>query len=106
MNIIVGKRFLDRSFLTGTTDFGKVKRTSATISGVGDHLIPRTELSTFKSQLRGTRLQKREKLKFAGCSAVAKFDVDFYKDVCSERVERHMHCAAGGCSYFEKECRK
>ena len=25
---------------------------------------------------------------------MAKFGVDFYKDVCSERVERHMQCAA------------
>ena len=31
-NITVGKRVLDRSFLTGTSDFGKVERTSATIS--------------------------------------------------------------------------
>ena len=44
------------------------------------------DLSTFKSQLRGTRLQKREELEFAGRSAVAKFGVDFYKDVCSEWV--------------------
>ena len=93
-NITVGKRVLDRSFLTGTSDFGKV----ATISGVGYPLI----LSTFKSQLRGTRLQKREELVFAVRRAVAKFGMDFYKDVCSEWVERHMQCAVCGGSYFEK----
>ena len=93
-NITVGKRALDRSFLTGTSDFGMVERASATISGVGDPVIPTADLSTFKSQLRGTRLQKREELEFAVRSAVAKFQVDFYKDVCSERVERHMQCTA------------
>ena len=56
----MGKRVLDRSFLTGTSDFGTVERTSATISGVGDPVIPAADLSTFKFQLRGTRLQKRE----------------------------------------------
>ena len=95
MNIIkVGKRVLDQSFLTGTSDFGKVEQTSATISGVGDPIIPTTELSTIKSQLRGPRLQKREELKFAVRMAVAKFGVDIYKYVCSEWVERHMQCAA------------
>ena len=84
MNITVGKRVLDRSFLTGTSDFGKVKHTSATISGVGDPAIPAADLSKFKSQLRGTRLQKREELEFAVRSAVAKFGIEFYKDVCSE----------------------
>ena len=38
--------------------------------------------STFKSQLRGTSLQKREELNFAVRSTVAKFRIDFYKDVC------------------------
>ena len=98
------KRVLDRSFLTGTSDFGKVERTSATISGVGYPLIPAADLSTFKSQLRGTRLQKREELEFAVRRAVAKFGIDFYKEVCSEWVERHMQCAVFGGSYFEKEC--
>ena len=50
-----------------------------------------------------TMLQKREELEFAVRSAVAKFGVDFYKDVCSEWVERHMQCGAYGGSYFEKE---
>ena len=56
------KRVLDRSFLTGTSDFGKVERTSATLSGVGDPVIPAADLNMFKFQLRGTRLQKREEL--------------------------------------------
>ena len=56
----MGKRVLDRSFFTGTSDFGKVERTSATISGVGDPVIPATDLSTLKSQLRGSRLQKEK----------------------------------------------
>ena len=101
------KRVLDRSFLTGTSDFGKVERTSATISGVGDPVILAAELSTFKSQLRGTRLQKTEELEFAVRSAVTKFGIYLYKDVCSEWVERHMQCAACGGSFFlkKKECR-
>ena len=72
---------------------------------MGDPVIPAADLSTFKSQLQGTSLQRREELEFAVCSAVAKFGVDFYKDVCSEWVERHMQCAACGGSYFEKEYR-
>ena len=56
----MGKCVLDRSFLTGTSDSGKVERTSGTISRVGDPVIPTADLSMFKSQLRGTRLQKRE----------------------------------------------
>ena len=44
MNIQVGKSILDRSFLTGKSKFGKVERTSATISGVEDPVIPATEL--------------------------------------------------------------
>ena len=76
-----------------------------TISGVGDPVIPAADLSLLKSQLRDTRPQKREKLEFAVRSAVAKFSRDFYKDVYSEWVERHMQCPACGGSYFEKECR-
>ena len=83
-NMTVGKHVLDRSFLTGTSDFGNVKRTSATISGVGDPVIPVADLSTFKSQLRCAWLQKREELEFAVRSALAKFGKDFYKAVCSE----------------------
>ena len=37
MNIILGKRVLDPTFLTGTSDFSKVGRKSATIFGVGTH---------------------------------------------------------------------
>ena len=51
-----------------------------------------------------TMLQKREELEFAVRRAVAKFGVDFYKDVCNEWVERHMQCAAYGGSYCDKEC--
>ena len=98
-NIIVGKRVLDGTFLTGTSDFGKVERTSATISGVGCPLIPAADLSTFKSHLRGTRVQKREELEFAVRRAAAKFGIDFHKDVCSEWVERHMQCAVCGGPY-------
>ena len=80
VNIIVGKRVLGRLFSTSKSDFGKVVRTSAMLSGVGDPVILATELSTFKSQLRFTRFQKREELKFVVRSAVAKFDVDFHKN--------------------------
>ena len=45
----MGKRVLDRSFLTVTSDFGKVERISATISGVGDPVIPAADLSTIIS---------------------------------------------------------
>ena len=103
VNIIVGKRVLGRLFSTSTSDYGKVVRTSAMLSGVGDPVILATELSTFKSQLRFTRFQKREELKFAVRSAVAKFGVDFHKDVYSDWVDRHMQCAACGGSYFVKE---
>ena len=51
-----GKTCSRSIILTGTSDFGKVERTSATISGVGDPVIPATDLSTFKTKLRGTRL--------------------------------------------------
>ena len=105
MNIIVGKRVLGRLFSKSTSDFGKVVGTSATISGVGDPVISATELRTFKSQLPGTWFQRREELKFAVRSAVAKFGVDFYKDVFSDWVERHMQFTACGCFYFVKECK-
>ena len=72
---------------------------------MGDPVIPATEISTLKSQLRDTGFQKREELRFAVHSAVAKFGVDFYKDVYSECVERLMQCATCGCPYFEKECK-
>ena len=104
MIIMVGKRVLGRLFLTGTSDFGIVDRTSAMIARVGDSVF-QTVLRTFISQLRGTRFQNREELKFAVRSAVAKFSVDFYKDVYSELVERHMKCAGCGGFYFEKECK-
>ena len=78
MIMIVG-----RLFLTGTIDFREVERTSATISEAVDPVF-RTALKTFKSQLRGTPFQNREELKFAVCSAVAKFGVDFYKDAYNE----------------------
>ena len=74
--------------------FGKVERTSATISGFGDPVIPAADLSTFKSQLRGKRLQKREELEFA----VTKFGVDFYKDVCSKWVETYAVQTWGNCN--------
>ena len=82
----MGKRVLDQSFLTGTSDFGKGVWTSPTISGVGDPLIPAADLSTFKFQLRGTRLQKREELEFAVCSAVGKSGIDLNEYVCNEWV--------------------
>ena len=40
-----------------------------------------TALGTFKSQLCGTWFEKREKLKYTVRSALAKFGVDFNKDV-------------------------
>ena len=61
-------------------------------------------LSTFAAS-RYTVPEKREELKFAVRSAVAKFGVDFYKYVYSDWVKRHMQCAACGGSYFEKECK-
>ena len=55
------------------------------------------------SKLRGTWFRSREELELAVCSAVARFGVDFYKDISSEWTERHMKCATYGGSYFEKE---
>ena len=57
----MGKRVLDRSFMTSTSDFGKVERTSMTISGVGDPVIPATDLSTFNLsfEVQGFRKEKR-----------------------------------------------
>ena len=80
--IIVGKLVLGQLFLNGTSDIEEVERTSATISGVGGPVFP-----TFKSQLRGIVFQNREELKFAVRISVAKFGVDFYKDVYSKLVE-------------------
>ena len=80
MIIIVGKSVLGRLFLTGISDFEEVERTSATISGVRDHIFL-TALTMFKSQLR---FQNRQELKFVVLSAVAKFGTDFYKDVYSK----------------------
>ena len=80
--ILLGKCVLGRLFLSGTSDFGMVERTSATIFGVRDSVFS-TALRTFKFQLRGTRFKKREELKFAVRIAVAKFGVDLYKDVYS-----------------------
>ena len=101
--IIVGKCVLGRLFLSGTSNFGMVEQTSAAIFRVRDSVFL-TALRTFKVQLRGTRFQNREELKFAVCSAVPKFRVDFYKGVYSYKwVKRHMKSAACGGSYFEKE---
>ena len=52
---------------------------------------------------RGTWFRSREELEFAVSSAAARFGVDFYKDISSEWVEKHMKCAAYGGSYFEKK---
>ena len=45
--IIVGKRVVELLFLSGTSDFGKVERTSVTIFGVRDSSFP-TALRTSK----------------------------------------------------------
>ena len=80
--ILVGKCILGRLFLSGTSNFGMVERTSAAIFGVRDSVFPKA-LITFKFQLRGTRFQSRKELKIAVRCAVAKFRVDFYKSVYS-----------------------
>ena len=54
VTIIVGTRVLWRSFLTETSDFEKIERTSATISGVG-------ALRTFKLLSFGLHLSGVEK---------------------------------------------
>ena len=88
------KRVLGQLFLTVTGDFAKVEWTSATFFyGTEDPVFP-TALGTFKSQLSGTRFQKREELKYTVRSALAKFGVDFNKDVYSKWMKRHneVHC--------------
>ena len=101
--IIIGKHVLARLFSSTTSDFRTVERTSATISGVGDPIF--RVLRMFKSQLRCIRFLKREEFNFAVRSAVAKFGLGFHTNAYSVLVERHMRCAACGCSYFEKECK-
>ena len=59
------KRVLDRSFLTGTSDFGKVERTSATISRVGDPIIPAADLG----QISASRYKAPEKRRVRICSS-------------------------------------
>ena len=56
----MGKRVLDRSFLTGTSDFGKVERTSATIFGLGDLVIPAADLarSNLSFEVQGSSKEK------------------------------------------------
>ena len=56
-----------RIVLTGTSDFGKIERISATIAGVGDPLFP-TALRIFKLLsfgLHGSGVEKSWKLQFA-----------------------------------------
>ena len=65
---------------------------------MGDPVFPAEPKHVLISASK-TMHQKREELKFAVRGAVAKFGVDFYKEVCSEWVERHMQCAAYGGSY-------
>ena len=70
--------------------------------GTGHPVFP-TALGTFKSQLRGTRLQQREELKYTFRSALAKLGIDFNKDVYSKWIKRHMKCTACGGTYFDEE---
>ena len=73
-----------RSFLTGTSDFEKIERTSATISGVGDPIFP-TALRTFKllsSGVHDSGVEKSWNLQF-----VAHYQdtmKTFIKNVCSK----------------------
>ena len=58
---------LRRLFLTGTSDFGKIERISATIAGVGDPVFP-TALRIFKLLSFGLHVsvvEKSWKLQFA-----------------------------------------
>ena len=67
MTIKVGTRDLWRSFMTGTSDFEKIERTLATISGVGDPVFP-TALRTFKLLsfgVHGSGVEKSLNLQFA-----------------------------------------
>ena len=67
MTIIVGTRILWRSYLTGTSDFEKFERTSATISGVGDPVFP-IALRTFKLLsfgVHGSGVEKSWNLQFS-----------------------------------------
>ena len=48
---------------------------------------------------------EKKRVKICSRSEVVKFGVAFYKDVYSDWVERHMHCAVCGGSYFVKECK-
>ena len=79
----------------------KIERISATITGVGDPVFT-TALRTFKLLSFGVHGSGVE-LEFSVCRAVARFVFDFYKDISSGWIERHMKCSAYQGSYFEKE---
>ena len=67
MTIIVETCVVWRSFLTDTSVFEKIERTSATISGVGDPVFP-TSLRTFKLLsfgVHGSGVEKGWNLQFA-----------------------------------------
>ena len=79
-----------RLFLTGTSDFGKIKRLSATIAGVGDPVFP-TALRLFKLLsfgLHGSGVEKSWKLQFA--EQLARFGLHCHKDMSSECIDGHM----------------
>ena len=57
------------------------------------------------SKLQCTWFRSREEFESAVCSAMARFGVDFYKDITSEWMERHMECDAYGGLLFRKGMR-
>ena len=79
--IILGKCVLGRLFLSDTSDFGMVERTSAMIFRVRDTVFP-TALRAFISDSRYTVAEKR-RVEICSSQCSRKFGVEFYKDVYS-----------------------
>ena len=88
--------------MTGTSDFAKVEWTSATFLRNRIPCVSNSARNVQISALRN-RVQKREELKYTVRSALAKFGVDFNKDVYSKWVKRHRKCTACRGSNFDKE---
>ena len=79
--IIVGKCVLGRIFLSGTSDFGKVERTSAMIFRVRDCISDSAKNIHISASRYTFPEWRRFEIRILQC--VAKFGVDYYKDVYS-----------------------
>ena len=58
-----------------------------------------------KSQLRGRKLENSFELKAATMTIITILDIEWYLNVFSKWVSRHMKCIWSAGEYFEKICR-